>query len=64
MITKEQNALLTIKSNLIDKFISDMGLITPIVAIKAVPERKKTRKDFDLIARKDWDFYLTKKNLC
>lgn len=50
MITKEENALLT--------------LIRSMNVTKAVPERRKTQKDYDLIARKDWDFYLTKKNLC
>ena len=50
MITKEENALLT--------------LIRSMNAPKAATERRKTQKDYDLQARKDWDFYLTKKNLC
>ena len=50
MITKEENALL--------------NLIRSMNVTKVEPQRKKTRKDYDLQARKDWDYYQTKKNLC
>ena len=50
MITKEENALL--------------ALIRSMNVPKPEPQRKNTRKDYDLQARKDWDFYQAKKNLC
>ena len=50
MITKEENALLT--------------LIRSMNAPKKEPQRRKTQKDYDLQAIKDWTFYQTKKNLC
>lgn len=50
MITKEENALL--------------NLIRSMNVVKVEPERRKTQKDYDLQAIKDFAFYLTKKNLC
>lgn len=50
MITKEENALLT--------------LIRSMNAPQPQQQRRKTQKDYDLIARKDWDFHQAKKNLC
>jgi len=50
MITKEENALLT--------------LIRSMNVTKPQPQRRKTQKDYDLQAIKDWSFYQAKKNLC
>lgn len=50
MITKEEATLL--------KLIRSMN------AVKPEPQRKKTRKDYNLQARKDWDLHQAKKNLC
>lgn len=52
MITKEENALLTL--------IRSMNAPTKAL----MPERRKTQKDYDLQAIKDFNFYLNKKNLC
>ena len=50
MITKEEATLL--------KLIRSMNVVKP------EPQRKKTRKDYNLQARKDWDLHQAKKNLC
>jgi len=50
MITKEENALLT--------------LIRSMNVTKVEPVRRKTQKYYDLQAIKDLDFDLAKKNLC
>ena len=50
MITKEENALLT--------------LIRSMNVTKPQPQRRKTQKDYDIQAIKDWNCYQSKKNLC
>lgn len=50
MITKEENALLT--------------LIRSMNVQKAEPERKKNRNDIRLEVHKDWVLHQAKKNLC